>query len=68
MTIIFCFPHCFLGFHRHKLLIIPLQNECFWGYTGITLSVCPSVCLSVYPSVYNILVSVKVLVGVLGHI
>ena len=36
-------------------IVIPQQNECFWGYTGISLSVG----LSMYPSVYKILVSVS---------
>ena len=48
---------------------IPTQNECFGGYTRISLSVrpslCPYVCVSVCPSVYKILVSVKALAGVL---
>ena len=40
--------------------IIPLQNECFMGYTGI----CMSVCISVYKK----LVSIKALAGLLTHI
>ena len=32
-------------------VIIPPPNEVGGGYTGFTLSVCPSVCLSVCPSV-----------------
>ena len=47
-----------------RQVFIPLQNECFRGYTGISLSVHPFMC----PSVYKILVSVKGLVGVLSHI
>ena len=38
-------------------IIIPLQNKCFWRYTGISLSVSPCVLPSVYPSVNKILVS-----------
>ena len=53
---------CFKFF---SYLVIPPQNECFQGYTGISLSVRPSVFLSVCPIVYKILVSVKVLAGVL---
>ena len=41
-------------------IIIPTQNKFFWGYTGITLSVCVWLC----QSVYKILVSVRVLAGV----
>ena len=29
------------------ITVIPLQNECFQGYTGISLSVCVSICVSV---------------------
>ena len=40
-----------------KKELTPLQNECFWGYTGIRLSVSPPM----YSSVFKILVSVKAL-------
>ena len=43
-----------------QFLFNPPQNKCFRGYTGISLSVCPSM--------YKILVSVKVLAGVVSHI
>ena len=46
-------------------IITTPQNDCFRGYTGISLSVCLSVCPSVCLSVYKIIVSVKALVGVL---
>ena len=49
---------------RSLLLIVLHQNKCFWGYTGISLSVCASVC----PSVYKILNSVEALALVLSHI
>ena len=31
-------------------IFIPLQNECFCGYTGISPSVCPGVRLCTYTS------------------
>ena len=37
-----------------KLIIPPASTNLKDGYTGITLSVCPSVCLSVCPSVDRI--------------
>ena len=51
----------------------PQPNKCFWGYTGISLSICQcgrtSVCLCVHPcvctSVYKILISVKALAGLI---
>ena len=43
--------------HVATALLIPLPYKCFQGYTGISLSVCPSV--------YKILIFVK---GVLRHI
>ena len=52
---------------KKEILFIPLQNECFLGYTGISLSLHVPVCLSVCPSVYRI-PSVKALVRVLSHI
>ena len=37
--------------HPWFAIFILLQNECFRGYTGISLSVCPPVCLCVSVSV-----------------
>ena len=41
--------------HAATLIIPPASTKLIGGYTGITLSVCPSVCLSVCPSVDRIL-------------
>ena len=53
-------------------MFIPLQNECFQGYTGISLSVrlcvCPYMCPSVYPCVQNISLCQSASVGIKSHL
>ena len=49
---------------RSAIIFIPLQNKCFQGYTGNSLSVCVSVC----QSVYKILVSVSAGEGIKSHL
>ena len=50
-TVIVC--NCIQFGQGQNFIIIPPQNKCFWGYTGISLSVRPSVYPSLCPSVYR---------------
>ena len=45
VNIISPFPTMFPTISENLRLLIPLQNKCFQGYTGITLSVCVSICV-----------------------
>ena len=48
LTSMFSFSQMFSDHSVTNHIIIPLQNECFGGYTGISLSVHPYVCVSFF--------------------